>query len=217
MSVTLSITTDFESTQAEVMSAMLFPRNDAYRVGYCIRNRWEGRLQLGDQITAGTSDVQTLLNLPSREEFSVAAESGTKRGNVAGDLLNLVYQDWRLNKPEPSLRAALRDYPKWSLGKTYGDGSALLYSNQQLRRYFADAEPAAHLWAAFRLLNCAKERDAFTPAVLPLLLGVARDIQDFATTFIPKRTKPAKPVIDADTLLLIPGHVQPIQLELPPL
>lgn len=218
MAAVLFITADFESTRHEVIAAMLFPRDDAYRVSYRIRNQWERQLQSGEKIAVSASDLQAILNLHSRQELRVAAKEGTKRGNVAGDLLAMMYEDWCLKKSEPSLRAALRRYPEWSVGKKYGDGSPLLYSDAQLRRYFSAAEPAAHLWAAFRLLQYrVKDRTAFTRAELPRLLGVARAVQDFATTFIPKRTKPAKPVIDFDTILQIPAHIQPIQLGLRPL
>lgn len=222
MATVLVITGDFESTRTTVMAAMLYPRNEAYRAGYCLRDEWSRRLRDDAQYAVSASDIQAFLDLPSRQDLRAAAEAGTKRGSVAGDLLRLAYEDWRLKKPEPSIRSALRHYRGWSPGKKYGNGSALLYSDAQLRLYFAEAEPAAHLWAAFRLLKRTKDRDksdrsAFTPHGMPTFLGVAKELQDFATTFVPKRAKPAKPLIDADALLQIPMHVHPIRWDPRPL
>lgn len=222
MATVLSITGDFESSKDAVIAAMLFPRCEAYSVGYCHRMLWRRRLQASGPDTASALDIQAILDAPSRAELRIAAADGVKRGSVAGDLLAMLYEDWRLKKPEPSIRSALRHYRKWSLGKRYGDGTALLYSDAQLRAFFDKAKPAAHLWAAFRLLNAVTDRGkryrtAFTRDGMPYFLGVAREMQDFATTFVPKRTKPPKPVVDADTLLQIPAHIAPIRLDLRPL
>ena len=87
----------------------------------------------------------------------------------------------------------------------------------QLRVYFEAAAPSAHLWAAHRLLKKIKDRgksykEAFTAEGMPLLLGVAKELQDFATTYIPKGTKPAKPVIGKQDMLLLPETIAPVKL-----
>ena len=222
MAAFLPITGGFENTKASVIAAMLYPRNDAYRAGYCLRNEWARRAQADVQHNVSTSELLALMDAPSRQELASAAEVGTKHGTVAGDLLALIYEDWRLGKPEPSLRAALRRYREWSPGKKYRDGSALLYSDWQLRRFWCEAKPSAHLWAAQRLLKRIKDRGksyrtAFTPDGMPYFLGVASELQNFATTFTPKRVKPPKPIIGVDTLLLIPAHIQPMKFDLRPL
>ena len=115
------------------------------------------------------------------------------------------------------MRKALCQYRKFALGKKYGDGEALKYSYMQLRVYFEAAAPSAHLWAAYRLLKIIKDRGkayktAFTAEGMPLLLGVAKELQDFAITYIPKGTKPAKPIIGVQDMLLLPETIAPLKL-----
>jgi hypothetical protein len=218
----LEIGQDFEAAKVEVIGAMLYPRDDRLRYAYALRNAWARRTGSDASVTATAGEVQELLDLPSRRELQIEAENGIKVGTVAGDLLALIYEQWRQKLPEPSMRAALLHYPKWSIGKKYGDGEALKYSDMQLRRYFQEATPAAHLWAGYRLLKNIKDdgeacRAAFEPQGLPLLLGVARSVQDFAESFIPKRTKPAKPIVPGDEMHRVPEHIGPIELDFRPL
>ena len=213
----LQITNDFESTKNVVIGAMLYPKNADWRMSYCLRNRWTTLAAQDTQHTLSASDVSDLLNGASRQELREAADAGTKQGTVAGDLLGLIYEQWRLDGDQPSMRKALSQYRKFAVGRKYGDGEALKYSDQQLRVYFEAAAPSAHLWAAHRLLKNIKDRGkaykiAFTVEGMPLLLGVAKELQDFATTYIPKGTKPAKPIICAQDMLLLPETITPVEL-----
>ena len=196
---------------------MLFPRDADLRVSYRLRNRWAPLTVHDATHTISSADLRDLLNSASRQELSEAAIVGTKRGTVAGDLLSLIYEQSQCGKPWPSMRAALLRYRKFAIDKTYGDGDSLKVSDQQLRTYFEAAAPSTHLWAAHRLLKNIKDRGkayetAFTAEGMPLLLGVAKELQDFATTFIPKGTKPAKSIIDMQEMLLIPETIAPVKL-----
>lgn len=213
----LQITGDFETTRNTVVGAMLYPRNPDLYASYCLRNRWGALSADNAQHTLSSSEVRDLLNSASRQELSEAAIVGTKQGTVAGDLLSLIYEQSRLSKPLPSMRAALKGYRLFALGNKYGDGEALKYSDQQLRTYFEASSPSAHLWAAYRLLMIVKDRGkahraSFTAEGMPLLLGVAKELQDFATTYIPKGTKPPKPIIRAQDLWLLPETISPVKL-----
>lgn len=213
----LQITGDFESTKYCVIGAMLYPKNADLRRSYCLRNRWTALVTRDAQHTLSSSDVRGLLNAASRQELQVAADAGIKQGTVAGELLALIYEHYRIGGLQPSMRKALSQYRKFAVGKKYGDGEALKYSDQQLRTYFEAAAPSAHLWAAHRLLKIIKDRGksykaAFTADGMPLFLGVAKELQDFATTHIPKGTKPAKPVIAIQDMLLLPETIAPVKL-----
>jgi hypothetical protein len=219
MGSSLSIGPDFEAAKVEVIGAMLYPRDDRLRTAYKLRNAWSRRVASDKGATASAGEIQTLLDLPSRRELSTEADKGVKTGTVAGDLLALIYEQSCIGAPEPSMRDALKRYPEWAIGRTYGDGEPLKYSDMQLRRYFRASSPSAHLWAGFRLLKCIKDggesyRQAFEPQGLPLLLGVARSVQDFAECFIPKRTKPTKPIVCGTDLHRVPDHIGAIELEL---
>jgi hypothetical protein len=209
---TLAITGDVDRDRREVISAMLYPRDEALRAAYVLRNRIEDLARQGKPLTLSPLGARGLLDLPSRAEVQAAADAGIRHGVVAGSLLLLVYAQWQRKDPEPSLRSALRFYREWTLGKKYGDGKPMKYSDVQLRAYFSDAAPAAHLWAAFELLKLEGERKRRTAfhSDLPRLLGLARNLEDFATGFVPKRTKLKKPVIERAQILSIPNNIEPL-------
>ncbi len=213
----LQITNDFESTKNVVIGAMLYPKNAEFRTSYSLRNHWTALAVKNTHHTLSSADISELLNIASRHELRESSEAGTKQGTVAGDLLGLIYQRWRLGKDLPSMRKALSHYREFAVGRKYRDGEALKYSDMQLRAYFDAAAPSAHLWAAHRLLKNIKDRgksykEAFTPEGMPLLLGVAKELQDFAITYVPKGTKPSKPIIGAHEMLLLPEVIAPIKL-----
>lgn len=215
--VDLQITNDFETSKSAVIAAMLYPSNADWRTSYCLRNRWAALTAKNAEHTLSSLEVRALLNAASRQDLREAADVGIKQGTVAGDLLALIYEHWRLGGDQPSLRKALSQYRKFAIGRKYGDGEALKYSDRQLRVYFESAAPSAHLWAAHRLLKNIKDRGkaykaAFTAEGMPMLLGIAKELQDFSTTFIPKGTKPAKPIIDRQVMLLLPETIAPIKL-----
>jgi hypothetical protein len=214
----LEIGPDFEAAKAEVIGAMLYPRDERLRYAYTLRNAWARRIESDPTVTATAAEIQMLIDLPSRRELQTEAEQGIKTGSASGDLLALIYEQWRLGAPEPSMRAAHRRYTDWAVGKKYGDGESLKYSTGQLLRYFDAATPSAHLWAGYRLLKSIPDggeryRTAFQPHGLPWLLGVARSVQDFAESFIPKRTRPAKPILAGADLHRVPDCIEPIELE----
>lgn len=222
MGSTLSIGPDFEAARLEVIGAMLYPQDERLRAAYTLRSTWSRRIGIDLGASASAGEIQALLDLPSRRELSDEADKGVKTGTVAGDLLALIYEQSRTGAPEPSMRSSLKRYAEWSIGKQYGDGGPLKYSDAQLRAYFCVSSPSAHLWAGLRLLKTIKDdgegyRTAFHPEGLPLLLGVARSVQDFAESFIPKRTKPAKPIVNGGDLHRVPDHIQPVELEFRPL
>ena len=213
----LPITSDYEATKNIIIGAMLFPRDADLRISYRLRNRWAPLVTHDAVHTILSADLRDFLNSASRKELSEAAIVGTKRGTVAGDLLNLIYEESQCGKPWPSMRAALLRYRKFAINKSYGDGDSLKVSDQQLRTYFEAAAPSAHLWAALRLLKNIKDRGksykaAFTAEGMPLLLGVAKELQDFAIAHVSKGTKSAKPTISMQDMLLLPETIAPVKL-----
>ena len=213
----LAVNSDFQSSSAVVMGAMLFPRNASFRASFCLRDRWASLAAKDTGHTLTSSDLRDLLSVASGHELSEASKIGTKQGTVAGDLLSLIYEHWRLDGDQPSMRKALSLYRQFAVDRKYGDGEALKRSDMQLRTYLEAAAPSAHLWAAHRLLKKIKDRGksykaAFTAEGMPLFLGVAKELQDFAITYIPKGTKPAKPIIGVQDMLLLPETIAPVKL-----
>lgn len=206
----------YKGSRHAVLAAMLFPRNENLRHSYCLRNVWFDRLQSESQYALAAADVQAFLNVASRHELRVASDAGARQGPVAGDLLGLVYQQVHADLPWPSMREAVRQYQIFAKGRTYGDGLPLKRSNGQIRTYFEAAAPAAHLWAARRIIQGFSDggkayQASFTAEAWPYFLGVAKELQEFATTFIPKGSKPAKPIICRSEMLLLPDSIKPIR------
>jgi len=206
---------------ARITAWMYYPRNEELRQLHM--ERFEIRDALSEA-SDGSTFIQvksdTLLRLlggPGRNEIAEMQVEAVKQGTAAGDLLHLIYQMHQRGADEPSLGKALKEYQAFSLGPRYGDKTPLKRAEQTLRDCFEAFAPAAHLWAAFRLngpfpyvdppgdlLGTAEGRDRF--------LGVAKALGEFATTFIPKRTRPAKPVIDPLTLVRIADSVPAMRL-----
>lgn len=205
-----------------VLGWMLFPKNAAMRAAHFNREVVRQMLDQHSEHTSvmlSTAVLSELLNGPSQNELRMAAESATKRGTVAGDLLSLIYRRWAQGLEEPSFGKAIEDYKAFAMGKTYGDGEALKYSEQRLRDYYSEFLPVAHLWAAFRF-NQGPERytedprDVFhDPSALMTMLGIAKAVGEFATTFVPLRT--TKTVISVADLVGIPSEIVPMRLTYP--
>jgi hypothetical protein len=113
-----------------------------------------------------------------------------------------------------SKEKAVKLYSQFALGQRYGDGEALKYSRATLLAYFDEFKAVAHLWAAQRLNQfAARPVDAFGSADgLLSLLGVAKTIGAFASSYVPARTKPPEPLIRRSSLLTIPDGIPEQQI-----
>lgn len=206
---------------ARVTAWMYYPRSEELR---CLHVE---RVELEDIAAAakdGASPIEVradalrrLLAGPGRAEIDHLRTEAAKQGNVAGDLLHLIYQMHQRSGEEPSLSKALKAYQDFSLTAKYGDKTPLKRAEQTLRDCFEAFAPSAHLWAAYRLNGPFPYFDPkagllTTDDGLSHLLGVAKAVGEFATTFVPKRTRPAKPVIDPDTLVRIHDSIDAIRL-----
>ena len=200
-----------------VMAWMLFPNEQDLRRAHIVRKMLidsyiRDRIP-SDQVKVPVCVLQSMLDGPSQYELHNRAVEATKQGTVAGDLLALIYEMHLRGVEEPSFGKAIANYKKFALGRRYGDRGALKRSEATLRRYFDSFESVAHLWAALRLNQgpypyTSVKSDVFhSPEGLQAMLGVAKAVGEFATKFIPKRTKPSKPVISLGTLVKIPEEI----------
>ena len=205
-----------------VMAWMLFPNRPDIREIHFVREVVEQEVLNGESddtpVNLPAWMLRTLLESPGKEETGRLAAEATKRGTVAGDLLALIYEMQARRAVEPSFGKAIEHYKGFALGLKYGDGEALKYSEQTLRSYFDEFASVAHLWAAFRLNQgpYAYTKDPqsvfHSPEDLHTFLGIAKAVGQFAESFVPKRTKPPRPVIDGETLVHIPSEVLPVNL-----
>jgi hypothetical protein len=190
-----------ELDRHRVMAWMLFPTTPEYRATYVARCDVKQKASIPNEAI-----FWQIFNGPSRLEIQRGATVATKRGSLAGDLLGLIYERHKLGLDEPSLNKAIASYMEFALtsGQRFGDRKPLLRSESQIRESFDSFRPVAHLWAAYRLMK----DDATTPLsateIYPML-SLAQEIGSFATSFIPKRTRPPKPIIAPEGLLQIIG------------
>lgn len=206
------------------MAWMLFPHSQQLRQSHFVRELIKQEYVVdgdGEKVVSLPSwMLQTLLDSPSHSEMVQLAADATKEGTVAGDLLGLIYEMHISGVAEPSFGKAIKRYKEFAIGLKYGDGDALKYSEQTLRNYFNEYASVAHFWAAFRLnqgpYSFTKDaRDVFHKEDSFLkFLGVSKSIGNFASSFIPKRTKPPRPVIDRDLIVGIPDSVHSLTLRL---
>jgi hypothetical protein len=168
--------------------------------------------------------LQNLIDAPDLASLRQATVEGVKQGSVAGDCLVTVYITAMFPEKlgEPSLRKAFH-VARWFAGQShYGDGSKMSTRDATIRRYWNECRPAAHLWGAFRLLRTFPRtfaRDEFrkgltTPEGIRELYGVALTLANFGCEFIPKRARPAEPLLDATCLYKIPGGIAPLSRNL---
>lgn len=199
-----------------VMGWMLFPERPDLRtahmartvIDYCI-----GSARTGDTVEVDAELLKRILDGPGREELRQLTRDATKRGTVAGDLLFLMMEQDHNGKPT-SKQKAVQSYAKFALGKTYGDGTPLKYSRANLLAYLNEFGSVAHLWAAQRLIgNPTGQLDPFGSLEgLNVLLGVAKTIGRFASTYIPARVKPREPLIPKSKLVGLPASVPALSI-----
>jgi len=151
-------------------------------------------------------DARALLNAPSYAAIKNEQRTRTKEGMVVGDLLSMIYLLNHFNR-EPSMRRALHAFRKYAETTTYGDRTPIPNSEPKVRECWSKFGPVAPLWAALRInrgYGFAPERAVFEPQHIDKLLSVAAGLREFAVSFIPKRTRPPKPVLDPDTTWTMP-------------
>ena len=202
----------FDADRDSVVAAMLFPRDGQRRLGYRLRQAIKRSSDARADMLLTPHQQRVILDLPSRSQLENEADAGARRGIVAGDLVALMYDQ---QDEGASIRKAFANYTAWALGKTYGGDNKkpLKRSQSQLRTYYNAAKPAAHLWAAFRLMPADMRRQkgdkAFDdPEGFGFFLGVAAELQRFLTSY--HHPKHHEPLISGGELLLLPEGIAPI-------
>jgi hypothetical protein len=198
---------------------MYFPSSELLRQQYLMWHQIRRTCKEGDgdlQVSLSASLMLQLIEGPGLKEFKSLTEDAVRQGTVAGDLLNLIFEMYARGWDEPSFGKAIERYKEFGLGGTYKDGSPLKYSEHTLRTCFTNYSAVAHIWAALRLnwgpfpYADDPHEVLVRPDLVAEFLGRARLLGDFATTFVPKRTKSEKPVINPDILVRVPDNFAPI-------
>ncbi|MGC4028934.1 MAG: hypothetical protein QM696_08685 [Steroidobacteraceae bacterium] len=191
-----------------LLAVMLFPDDPDLQQQYYARNFVAEILATGEEITDHITPelLRVLLDSPGRDEMAQRAKAATRKGVVAGDYLGMMFvmSLFPTEFGEPSNRKAEHLMARWTAKASYGDGEAMPTSRNTIRAYYSQYKDVAHLWAAYRLhhafpirpqneaLSSVESRDD--------LLAIAASIQDWGCSFVPKRARPADPLLDRSTL-----------------
>jgi hypothetical protein len=191
-----------ELDRHRVMAWMLFPTTPEHRNTYIARCDVEQKGVVPDEAV-----FWQIFNGPSQAQLQRCAVEATKHGTMAGDLLGLIYERHQLGREEPSLNKAIANYVEFALTSQhrFGNNQPLPRSKSHIRTGFDSYRSVAHLWAAYRFMKEATSTPLSATEVYPMLL-LAQEIGFFATSFIPKRTRPPRPIISPKALLQIISH-----------
>ena len=143
------------------------------------------------------------------------AQEAAKRACIAADILCTIYLMDRFSLPEPSVNKAVAVVQANAPTATYGDGSRMDTSETQIRKYWQEFKPVAHLWAASRINKAypfTKDHKSMYTDDFESYLQVAQEFTVSASSFIPKRTRPPKPILDAETTWTLPASILPKSL-----
>ena len=208
-----------------VRAIMLFPNDPIVRDYYLTVLRLSSQISTAEDnelMTVAAKDLKSLVSGVSWSEVESLAIEAAKGGTIAGDVLATIYimdafQGQHAPFVDPSLNKAIHVMEMFGAGRRFGDGEKMPRSETTIRKKWDKFESVAHLWAATRLNQdypfCEQGAWLNSVEACHTMLAVAANILSFGTSYIPKRTKPAKPVVNPDNAWTIPEHIGSRKLE----
>jgi hypothetical protein len=112
--------------------------------------------------------------------------------------------------PEPSFNKARHVCQEFSKHGMFGDGTPMNVSRRMIDESWARYAPVAHLWAAYQLneyYRFARPEQIFAED-LSKFLSVAAGIEQFVTSFVPKRSR-LGPLLKQSDIWAIPSEIEP--------
>ena len=203
-----------------VLAVKLFPNDPVVRdqLFAMDRVRCEVLDFPGDQvIPVSANTLQILLEAPPYKDMSTRAVAAAKRAVIAADVLCMIYLMDKFSLPEPSMNkavAVVRAYAKLET-TAYGDGSRMDTSETRIRECWHEFRSVAHLWAATRINRVypyTERQENLYADGFESYLQVAQGFYHFGVSFISKRAKPPKPILNAETSWTLPLSIQPKNL-----
>lgn len=160
--------------------------------------------------------LRLLLEAPSYASLGELSAANTKRAIVAGDVLMTLYVMKRFALSEPSMNKAIFVAMEYAKKAKYGDSTSLAISEPTIRKCWEEYRPVAHLWAAYRVNKAypyAPQRSEFSTYRIAALLEVAQGMFQFGASYIPKRARPQKPILDRAQCWVLPDTIAARHLE----
>lgn len=201
-----------------VIATMLFPSDTGLREAAIQRQ------MLGQDPSYLSQISDIILDLPDRKRTRAESANSALRGYVSGEVLYFLYELHR-NEVEGASLAMARNLVRFNLDrklKLHSSGSVLTLSERTIFNYWKEFSSCAHLWAAKALnhyITHIPEDEIFDEKYLYHFLGLARTLQDFATTFDSPRAVNLKGMpLPLEGIWTLPTSISrrvPAKIELP--
>ena len=205
---------DLRTDPLWIKSIQFFPNDLNLRHQYFIKSIIEDKSadsNDGDKFEIDAKSLSLMIGAPSLEEFKLKRCKIIKEATVIGDVLNIIYLMVKFNLPEPSLNKAYFVSQQFAKETKYGDGTPMAISERYIKERWQKYKLVAHLWGASRFLLKAPHPKNIESTVeyFKLFLGVAKELQTFGLNYIPLRAKPQVPLLDYQSLWLLPESIEP--------
>ena len=195
--------------QSRILAVMYFPNDESLRRAYysvCLAEHELTEAKEDREMAVSADLLEDLISAPSQQDLLRQSRKQGKRGMIAGDVLLAVYAMYSFPKyfPEPSIRSAIFVAQRFAKETKFEDKTKLPSSEKAIRDHFYEFRTVAHFWAAFRLQEVYPNRpdeDMLSSAdAVQDFLGSAGTLQDFGCSFVPKRTRHQRPILDPDSI-----------------
>lgn len=201
-----------------VKSIMNFPedKNKQDQHFAYLKTDFETRDALDSEIfNVDAKTLKLILDTPSRNDLKLEITEATKQAIVAGDVLVAIYLMDKFGLSRPSLNKAFFVSQAFAKNNTYGDGTPMAVSIRYVKERWSAFKSVAHLWGAWRLnmgYPIVDQTSLFSEE-FETFLGIAKELQDFGLRFIPLGAKPQLPIMQNDSVWLLPDKIKAITLK----
>ena len=174
------------------------------------------------EITAAT--LYSLIAGPGQRELGGLGQEASAKGYCAGIVLASLYLmhvhgDLHPKFREPSLNKAWWYASEFVRKVKFRADEAtqevvLNHSIDEIKTYWRDFKPVAHLWAARVMTHVLLDKPSFPRSNKELVafLGMAKHFYEFGVSTYPHRTKNPEPYLDSGQSWAVPGHVKSIPI-----
>ena len=208
-----------------ILALMHFPHDEQLRQQYYARKFAESELEgtvLTDFIEIEAEVLENILGNTQESAFHEVVAKRARDAFIAGSVLTTLYGMYSFPNyfDEPSLKKAIFVAGKFAEANKYRDGSKISQGKTAIRKCFDDFRGVAHLWAALQLHREFPKREQVeilgSLEAIDDFLGIARTLQEFGCSFIPKRTsnptpfRAPDPILDSAKIWKVPSSITPL-------
>lgn len=191
----------------EISALMLFPKDKEKRDRFVLHLVMNLSRHSDILVPLTIGEIRAMLNAPGIKEIAKDVSYFARRGIVAGSLLRYVHAMASGKITEPSIKKAMFIYQSMYEKREID----IPLSEQTIRECWTEFKPVAHLHAAQfnNQLNPDLAEEDRPLVVFDTLsfLSTAGAYQEFGCNFIPKRARPAEPILDRSEIWRVPQWI----------